>query len=155
MTDERTLSLDDVRERFVEARAQLADASSSIGAIREAAQSLGQSRESLLGAGSRITELAERFGAVADAMAENAERLREGVDAIRLGDPAAIRRQIEELDAAFTALQSVSGERLTRIEAAMARLEQQLGSGRRQAMILAVATMVVVVIAVVVAAFLW
>lgn len=123
MTEQSPLTLDDVRLRFLEAQSQLADAGSAVETIRQSAERLGEARSGLANAGVEVAGLAERFGAVADAMAENAERLREGVDAIRLGDPAAIRRQIEELDAAFTAMQSVFGDRLTAIEVGLGRLD--------------------------------
>jgi hypothetical protein len=128
VTEQAPLTLDDVRLRFLDAQAQLADAASAVEVIRESAERLGAAREGLADAGAQVVALAERFGSVADTMAENAERLREGVDAIRLGDPAAIRRQIEELDAAFTALQAVLIERLTRIEAGQSEARVELGA---------------------------
>lgn len=88
------------------------EAVKAVAAIEAAASPLGSTRESLSTAGDQIAGLATRFGEVADSLGENATNLREGVGAIRPGDPAAIRRQIEELDAAFTAMQAVSGERL-------------------------------------------
>lgn len=131
MTEQAPLTLDDVRLRFLEAQAQLADAGAAVEAIRQSAERLGEAREGLAGAGTQVAALAERFGAVADSMADNAEHLREGVDAIRLGDPTAIRQQIEELDAAFTAMQSVVGERLTAIEGRLAALASEAESAKR------------------------
>lgn len=114
-----SVTLEEVRERFLAAEARLGDTSNAIAAIEHAAERLGESRESLAIAGTAVSGLAGRFGEVADALTTNAENLRQGVDAIRMGDPAAIRRQIEELDAAFTAMQSVMGERLGKLEAAL------------------------------------
>lgn len=133
MAEQVPLTLDDIRLRFLEAQEQLSDAASAVEAIRQSAGRLGEAREGLAAAGTEVAGLAERFGSVADAMAENADRLREGVDAIRLGDPAAIRQQIEELDGAFTALQSVIGERLTAIETGQAEARQQLEAADRRA----------------------
>src|SRR3712207_347091 len=98
MTEQASLTLDDVRQRFLEAQAQLTDASGAIEAIRQSAEKLGSAREGLADAGTQVAAMAERFGAVADAMDENAQQLLLGVEAIRLGDPAAIRREIQELD---------------------------------------------------------
>ena len=130
MTDQAPLTLDDIRVRFLEAQSQLTDAASAVETIRHAAERLGSAREGLSVAGTEIAALAERFGSVADAMAENADRLREGVDAIRLGDPAAIRQQIQELDAAFTAMQEVMGTRFGALEAAEAETKRAVGELR-------------------------
>ena len=117
MTDQTNqVSLEEVRVRFLDAEARLSEAATAVGAIQEAAERLGAAREGLGAAGTRLSELAGSMDQVASSLADNATNLREGVDAIRAGDPAEIKRQIEELDAAFTALQSVVGERLTRLE---------------------------------------
>lgn len=112
------ISLDEVRARFLAAEERLTEASEAVGAIQQAALDIASTRESLSQAGERLGTLAGSVGEISHSLAENAQHLREGVDAIRLGDPAAIRREIEELDAAFTAMQSVLGERLTAIDQA-------------------------------------
>ena len=48
------------------------------------------------------------------------------MDAIRLGDPAEVRRQLNELEAGFDAFQSVVGERFGAIEERQSKAEQQL-----------------------------
>ena len=118
MTEPSSVSLDEVRERFLEAEARLGDAAKAIQAIEDAATRVGAARESLTSAGEEIRGLAGQFSEVAASLGANAEELRRGVDAIRLGDPAAVRREIEELDAAFTAFQSVVGERFDANESA-------------------------------------
>jgi hypothetical protein len=149
MTEQAPLTLDDVRLRFLDAQAQLTDASGAIEAIRQSAQRLGAAREGLADAGTEVASLAERFGTVADAMAENAEQLTLGVEAIRLGDPAAIRQEIQELDSAFTAFQSVMVERLGVIEASVARSEVSMqASARKQLVLTAVVLVAVVVVAI-------
>lgn len=146
MTEQAPLTLDDVRQRFLEAQAQLTDASGAIEAIRQSAYRLGAAREGLADAGKEVAGLAERFGTVADAMADNAQQLMEGVEAIRLGDPAAIRQEIQELDAAFTAFQSVNGDRLTSIEAALARAEAAAARRQRQQLVLAAVLLVAIAV---------
>ena len=118
MTEPSSVSLEEVRERFLEAEARLGDAAKAIQAIEDAATRVGAARESLTSAGEEIRGLAGQFTEVAASLGANAEELRRGVDAIRLGDPAAVRREIEELDAAFTAFQSVVGERFDASERA-------------------------------------
>jgi hypothetical protein len=117
MTDQTNqVSLEEVRVRFLEAETRLADAATAVGAIQEAAERLGSAREGLGVASARLGDLAGGMGDVAASLVENATHLREGVDAIKAGDPAEIKRQIEELDSAFTAMQSVVGDRLTDVE---------------------------------------
>lgn len=122
MTDNSSVSLEEVRDRFLQAETRLGDAANAIQAIETAATQIGSSRESLMTAGTEIRALAGQFSDVASSLTTNADELRRGVDAIRLGDPAAVRRQIEELDAAFTAMQSVMVDRFTHIEAAQTSL---------------------------------
>lgn len=128
MTDQPTVSLGEVRERFLEAEARLGEASKAIQAIEDAATRVGAARESLSAAGNEIRGLAGQFADVASSLTQNAEELRRGVDAIRLGDPAEVRRQIEELDAAFTALQSVITERLAALDASQGALSATVES---------------------------
>lgn len=126
MTEPTAVSLDEVRTRFMEAEARLGDAANAIRSIEDAASQIGAARGSLTAAGEQIRGLAGQFGDVASSLSENAEELRRGVDAIRLGDPAAVRRQIEELDAAFTAMQSVMADRFKGIETVNATLADGL-----------------------------
>lgn len=126
MTEPTAVSLEEVRTRFLEAEARLGDAANAIRSIEDAASQVGAARGSLTAAGEQIRGLAGQFGDVASALSDNAEELRRGVDAIRLGDPAAVRRQIEELDAAFTALQSVMADRFAGIEASGQSLAAQI-----------------------------
>jgi hypothetical protein len=143
------ISLEDVRVRFVDAEARLSDAAVAVGTIREAAERLGSAREGLGAAGARLGELAGALGGVAASLTDNAASLRAGVDAIRAGDPAEIKRRIEELDAAFTAMQSVVGSRLTTLEeqgaavstdleATAAALDAHASASRRDLWIVAV-----------------
>lgn len=153
MTEPTALTLDDVRARFLEAEARLGDAAAAIKSIETATERLASAREGLADAGQQLAGLAGSLGEVAAALTDNAQHLREGVDAIRLGDPAAIRRQIEELDSAFTALQAVLGDRLTAIEGSTAEASQEVtrlsGSARRERRILAAAILAAVVIGIV------
>lgn len=126
MTDPTAVSLDEVRTRFLEAEARLGDAANAIRSIEDAASQVGAARGSLTAAGEQIRGLAGQFGDVASALSENAEELRRGVDAIRLGDPAEVRRQIEELDAAFTAMQSVMADRFKGIESSNKAIAEDL-----------------------------
>ena len=157
MTEPSSVSLEEVRERFLEAEARLGDAAKAIQAIEEAATRVGAARESLTSAGDEIRGLAGQFAEVASALSENADHLRRGVDAIRMGDPAAVRRQIEELDAAFTAMQSTVVERFGNIETSQATAGSTLEtisarsrSAIREARIIGAATMLLIVAVVVV-----
>lgn len=127
------VSLDEVRARFLAAEERLTEASDAVGAIQQAALDIGSTRESLSQAGERLGALAGSVGEISTTLADNALHLREGVDAIRQGDPAAIRRQIEELDAAFTAMQSVLGERLATIEQAERDVKSAVAELRAEA----------------------
>lgn len=126
MTEPTSVSLDEVRQRFSEAEARLGDAAKAVQAIEDAASRVGAARESFTTAGTEIRGLAGQFGDVASSLTENAEELRRGVDAIRLGDPAAVRREIEELDAAFTAMQSVMADRFGGIEVSQKAIAERL-----------------------------
>jgi hypothetical protein len=149
MTEPAALSLDDVRARFVDAETSLTEMAASIRSIEGAAERLVGAREGVAEASQHLAALAGSLGEVTSSLATNAQHLREGVDAIRLGDPAAVRRQIEELDSAFTAMQAVMGERFGAIERGLAQGEELLrvnqAANRRLAMILTGAVIVAIV----------
>lgn len=120
MTEPGTeISLEDVRVRFMEAEARLTEAAAAVASIEGAAERLGEARDGVIGAGQQLGRLAESMGEIATALTTNATHLREGVDAIRAGDPAEIKRRIEELDASFTATQVVMVERFDGVQAAL------------------------------------
>lgn len=108
MTDDqiRQPTLDDVRQRFLDAETHLAGIGSTLERLSGAAAGIGQARQSLDQAGTALGALAATLGETADGLEANAAALRQGVDAIRLGDPAEVRRQLSELDAAFGAFQA-------------------------------------------------
>lgn len=157
MTEPKSqVSLDDVRVRFMEAETKLSEAGVAIASIQMAAERLGAAKEGLGTASQRLAELASSFGDVAASLTNNAEELRLGVDAIKAGDPAEIKRQIEELDSAFTAMQSVVGERMTQLDAKTDALSSQLAdlasssvaleaNARRESRIIAGVIMLIVV----------
>lgn len=160
MNDQSAVSLEEVRARFLEAEARLGDAAKAIQAIEDAAVRVGAARESLTTAGDEVRGLAAQFADVAASLTENAAELGRGVDAIRLGDPAAVRREIEELDAAFTSMQSVMAERFSGIETAQGGLAAALGatherqqasarSARVEARIIGIVTVLAVAVVVV------
>lgn len=124
--EEPQVSLEEVRTRFLEAETRLSDAATAVGAIQAAAERLGDAKEGLGAASSQLGRLAGDLGEISAALRENATRLREGVDAIRAGDPAEIRRQIQELDSAFTAMQAVVGQRLDGLDRSTDRIGQAL-----------------------------
>jgi hypothetical protein len=114
------ITLEEVRARFLEAESRLTDAATAIATIEEAAGRMGVAHEGVVAASTQLAGLASSMGEIASSLDENARHLREGVDAIRAGDPAEIKRRIEELDAAFTAMQSVTAERFTKLDSALA-----------------------------------
>lgn len=126
MTETSVVSLDEVRERFLEAEGKLGDAAKAIQQIEAASTRMAAARDGLAAAGTEIRGLASQFAGVATSLSQNADELRRGVDAIRLGDPAAVRSQIEELDASLTVLQSVMAERFTGIETAQGSLKAEI-----------------------------
>lgn len=146
------ITLEDVRNRFLDAETRLTETVAAVAAIQEAAGHLGAAREGLGVAGERLGGLAGSMEEVASALTDNATHLREGVDAIRAGDPAEIRRQIEELDAAFTAMQSVVGDRLTKIEqevaAQVVALGAHMATSRREARIIAAGLAVLMIVSI-------
>lgn len=150
--DTKEITLEDVRNRFLDAETRLTEVVAAVAAIQEAAGHLGAAREGLGVASERLGGLAGSMEEVASSLTDNATHLREGVDAIRAGDPAEIRRQIEELDAAFTAMQSVVGDRLTKIEqqgvALVAALDAHMAASRRQATIVAAVLAVLMVVSI-------
>lgn len=151
MADEKTqISLEEVRVRFLGAEARLSEAATAVEAIQDAALRLGAAREGLGAASAQLGDLAGSLGEVSSSLVDNAVHLREGVDAIRAGDPAEIRRQIEELDAAFTAMQSVVGERLTKLEqlgaALSVALNDHTSASRRELRIVAAVLAVLVIV---------
>ena len=149
MTEQRPVTLEEVRARFLEAESRLSEAADAVGAIQAAAERIGAAREGLGAAGAQLGNLAAALGGIATSLDDNATNLREGVDAIRAGDPAQIRQQIEELDSAFTAMQSVVGERLTHLEqqgvALSAAFEAKVATLRRDHRIVAIALAALVI----------
>jgi ABC-type transporter Mla subunit MlaD len=143
------VSLEDIRVRFLDAEAHLSEAATAIGAIQEAAERLGSARDGLAAASAQLANLAGSLEEVTSSLSDNAVSLREGVDAIRAGDPADIKRMIGELDAAFTGMQSVVGERLTKLEqlgsALTASVEADRQDSRRQLWILGAALAVLTI----------
>lgn len=119
MTEGQTLppTLDDVRQRFLDAETNLAGIGSTLERLAGAAAGIGEARQSIDQAGTALNDLANGLADTASELEANAVALRQGVDAIRLGDPAEVRRQLSELDAGFTAFQATVIERLTALEA--------------------------------------
>jgi hypothetical protein len=158
MTDQagRQVSLEEVRTRFLDSEARLSEAAAAVSSIQEAADRIGSAREGLVATSAQLGGLAGSLGDVASSLAENAIHLREGVDAIRAGDPAEIKRQIEELDAAFTAMQSVTGDRLAKLEqlstALTSAVDEHAAISRRETRIVAVVLAALILVS---AAVLW
>jgi ABC-type transporter Mla subunit MlaD len=154
MTEPGALSLDEVRARFLEAETRLTETTAAIKSIEGAAERLAGAREGVTEASQQLAVLAGSLGEVTSALTTNAQHLREGVDAIRLGDPAAIRRQIEELDSAFTAMQSVMGDRFGAIEAGLSEaktsLDRDRAASRRFGALLAAAIILAIIVAAVI-----
>lgn len=132
------VTLEDVRARFLEAESRLSEAAGAIEAIEQAAERLGLARESVSAASEQLAGLAAALGEVALGLNANATHLREGVDAIRAGDPAEIKRRIEELDAAFTAMQSVTAERSAALDVT---LRERFDDAQRRAQEASVASL--------------
>jgi hypothetical protein len=86
MTDDqsRPPTLDDVRQRFLDAETHLAGIGSTLERLSGAAAGIGQARQSLDQAGNALGELAASLGETASELEANAAALRQGVDAIRL-----------------------------------------------------------------------
>jgi len=124
MTDDNTRppTLDDVRQRFLDAETSLAAITTTLERLNGAAAGIGQARHSLDQAGAALGELATSLAETATELESNAVALRQGVDVIRLGDPAEVRRQLSELDAEFGAFQATVVERLDAIEGRQAVL---------------------------------
>jgi hypothetical protein len=157
------ITLEDVRARFLEAETRLGEASDAIAAIEQAAERMGVAHDGVVAAGAQLAGLASSMSEVSASLSANAIHLREGVDAIRAGDPAEIKRRIEELDAAFTAMQAVTVERFTKLDAALderfGAVEQALAtnadatasrssSAQRESRMLWAAVMVLIVVSI-------
>jgi chromosome segregation ATPase len=134
MTDDvaRAPTLDDVRQRFLDAETSLSGIGATLERLSGAAAGIGQARQSIDQAGASLGQLATRLSETAAELGANAVALREGVDAIRLGDPAEVRRQLNELDAGFGAFQGLVVERLTAIESRQSALEATIVEVRRR-----------------------
>jgi hypothetical protein len=130
MTDDQSSppTLEDVRQRFLDAETHLAGIGSTLERLSGAAAGIGQARQSLDGAGAALADLATNLGETANELEANATALRQGVDAIRLGDPAEVRRVLHELDGSFGAFQRTVIERFTAVEASQAELKRAVGS---------------------------
>lgn len=151
------ITLEAVRTRFLEAETALADANCAITAIQGASMMIGEAKDSVTTSAGQLGALASALADMTGLLGENATALREGVDAIRLGDPAEVRRMLSELDEAFTAFQATTGERLealakqqTDLGVGLAGMAEADGSGRRRQMLEIRACMALVVIGVVV-----
>jgi hypothetical protein len=131
MTDDQSSppTLDDVRQRFLDAETHLAGIGSTLERLSGAAAGIGQARQSLDGAGTALADLATNLGETANELEANATALRQGVDAIRLGDPAEVLRLLHELDASFGAFQRNVIERFTAVDASHAEFKRAIGSG--------------------------
>ena len=134
MTEGQTLppTLDDVRQRFLDAETNLAGIGSTLERLAGAAAGIGEARQSIDQAGTALNDLANGLADTASELEANAVALRQGVDAIRLGDPAEVRRQLSELDAGFTAFQATVVERLTKLEARQTTLADTLRGGNEE-----------------------
>jgi hypothetical protein len=119
------ITLEAVRTRFLEAETALADANRAITAIQGASVMIGEAKESVTVSAGQLGALAAALSDMTGVLGDNATALREGVDAIRLGDPAEVRRMLSELDEAFTAFQATTGDRLE----ALAKQQKDLGVG--------------------------
>ena len=119
------ITLEAVRTRFLEAETALADANRAITAIQGASMMIGEAKDSVTTSAGQLGALASALADMTGLLGENATALREGVDAIRLGDPAEVRRMLSELDEAFTAFQATTGERLE----TLAKQQKDLGVG--------------------------
>ena len=128
MTTEReagAITLEAVRTRFLDAETALADANRAITAIQGASMMIGEAKDSVTTSAGQLGALASALADMTGVLGDNATALREGVDAIRLGDPAEVRRMLSELDEAFTAFQATTGERLE----TLATQQRDLGVG--------------------------
>jgi len=134
MTDDqsRPPTLDDVRQRFLDAETHLAGIGSTLERLSGAAAGIGQARQSLDQAGNALGQLAASLGETASELEANAAALRQGVDAIRLGDPAEVRRQLSELDAGFSAFQAIVIERLTAVEGHQSTLDRTVNAATEE-----------------------
>jgi hypothetical protein len=130
MTDDQSSppTLEDVRQRFLDAETHLAGIGSTLERLSGAAAGIGQARQSLDGAGTALADLATNLGETANELEANATALRQGVDAIRLGDPAEVRRLLYELDASFSAFQKTVIERFTAVETSHAEIKRAVRS---------------------------
>jgi hypothetical protein len=130
MTDDQSSppTLEDVRQRFLDAETHLAGIGSTLERLSGAAAGIGQARQSLDGAGTALADLATNLGETANELEANATALRQGVDAIRLGDPAEVRRLLNELDASFSAFQKTVIERFTAADTSHAELKHAVRS---------------------------
>lgn len=145
------ITLEEVRTRFLEAESRLNEAADAIAAIEQAAERMGVAHEGVVAAGGQLAGLASSMGDVATSLNDNATHLREGVDAIRAGDPAEIKRRIEELDAAFTAMQSVTVDWFNKLEAGIGENKASLMSLQRESRLIAVALAVLILASIILA----
>jgi hypothetical protein len=118
MTDTQTspITLEEVRTRFLEAESKLREATAAVEELRAGAEGMATTRETLALGARHLSELSTALTDVGGGLAENADQLRQGVDALRLSDPAEVRRQLDELAEAVAANQVVNSERLGQLE---------------------------------------
>jgi len=116
-TSEREpISLDRVRSRFLDAEAKLIEAAESIESVRAAATEMREAREGLASAAGDVREMAEALERARASVEAAVGALQGGVEALRLSDPAEVRRQLVELSGGLTGLETGISDRFSAME---------------------------------------
>jgi chromosome segregation ATPase len=111
-----TVSLEQVRARFLQADAALRDASASIESVRTASSQLGAARESLGNTGAAVAEMVGKLESAVVA-------LQGGVAALGESEPAQIVKRIEVVEGSIAALHAHVGNESSAIGTRQASAE--------------------------------
>lgn len=99
-----SVSLDVVRERFLQAESSLNDIADSLAATRLSSEQFNEARGDLKSAGRQIAEVAEQLSAAARELATGVAILRTGATTLEQSDPAMLRTELAQVGTAFGAL---------------------------------------------------
>jgi ABC-type transporter Mla subunit MlaD len=110
------ISLDDVRQRFVQAESSLNELTDALKSLRNSSERFDDARGGLRDASQRLISLSDQFAAATQALGGSIELVRQAIGVLERSEPARVLAALEQLERVVqdvnVALES-SAERLT------------------------------------------
>lgn len=110
------ISLDDVRERFVQAESSLNELTDVLRSLRSSSERFDDARGGLRDASQRLLSLSDRFTAATQTVAGSIELLRQAIGVLEKSEPARVLAALDHLDNVVQGVGvalNTSAERLT------------------------------------------